>query len=337
MFKYKIEPYILEFIKPAITSRNAFTERKIFLIHLEDSHGSKGVGEASPLSLLSIDDTEDYEQILETKLQEFCEVGNLNLIDLEDYPSIKFGMETALLDLGSTTGNLFNTPFTRGEQVIPINGLVWMGDAETMLLEAFNKIKAGYDVIKIKVGALDFDSECRILESIRKKYSAFKITLRLDANGGFSDSDATEQLKELSRFEIHSIEQPVKPGNWDVMAKLCSEAKIDIALDEEIIGIHPGHQGDEVLKAIKPRYIILKPNLVGGLNAADQWIRAAQKHNVEWWATSALESNIGLNAIAQWVSTYNTSLHQGLGTGALFKNNFESKLSLSKGLMSYKV
>lgn len=337
MYTYDIEKYELEFIKPAKTSRNTFTSRTVYFIHLHDlTSGKTGVGEAAPLSLLSVDDVEDYKGILEEKLNDFCEAKSLEDIDLRGYPSISFGLETALLDLGSkSSGVLFDTAFTRGEKPIKINGLVWMNDAQSMYKEAITKIRAGFDVIKFKVGALDFDEECRMLEKIRKEYDAFKITLRLDANGGFHADEAMEQLKELSRFDIHSIEQPIKPQLWDDMARLCAESPVDIALDEELIGLEPYIDGTKMINHIKPQYLILKPNLIGGLTAADSWIELTRKNDCRWWATSALESNIGLNAIAQWVSQYDDLLPQGLGTGSLFTNNKKSKLLVESGYVRY--
>lgn len=337
MYSYRIQKHDLVFKKPAKTSRNVFKNRTIYLIHLTDlKTGRTGVGESAPLQLLSIDDITNYEENLRNKLDEFCLTGNLDELELHNFPSIKFGIETAVLDSkAGEKGELFETPFTQGRQSIPVNGLVWMNQADAMLEEALAKIESGFNVIKFKVGALDFDQECRLLEKIRSKYSAFKITLRLDANGAFLPDEAAKQLKELSRFEIHSIEQPIKASQWDAMQQLCAESKIDIALDEELIGVKIGQDGDKMLQYLKPQYIILKPNLIGGLKNADHWISLANKNNIDWWATSALESNVGLNAIAQWVSKYDTTLAQGLGTGSLFTNNLPSRLLLQNGQMSY--
>jgi o-succinylbenzoate synthase len=333
VYTYKITKHRLDFIKPAKTSRNTFLHRDIWVIELFDAQGNVGRGEASPLSLLSVDDDPAYEQVLKSKLELFCANGSLEEAELNGWPSIRFGIETAMLHLKAGSDILFNTAFTRGEHSIPINGLVWMNEAPFMLEEAFQKIATGFNVIKIKVGALDFDEECRLLEQIREKYNAFKITLRLDANGGFKADEAQEQLEELKRFEIHSIEQPIATKQWDNMAKLCKESPIPIALDEELIGVEQRTDKEKLLDYINPQYIILKPNLVGGFTQSSEWVELAQKRDVKWWATSALESNIGLNAIAQWVSQYNNPLHQGLGTGALFKNNFDSRLKLESGFM----
>jgi o-succinylbenzoate synthase len=337
MYTYSLQKHVLQFIKPAKTSRNIFTERKIYLITLVDTKtGKQGMGEAAPLLLLSVDDVADYEQILNDKLTEFCQLSKLDEMDLVDFPSIRFGIETALLSLrADDAGRLYNTAFTRGEVAMPVNGLVWMNDAEKMYEEAIAKINAGFDVIKCKIGALDFDEECRLLEKIRKDYSAFKITLRVDANGAFKANEALEQINELKRFELHSIEQPIAVNQWDDMAKICVESTIDIALDEELIGVDVHTRGVGLLTYIKPQYLILKPNLIGGVSLADEWIAQAQRIGIEWWATSALESNVGLNAIAQWVSTYNVTKHQGLGTGGVFSNNVATKLMLKDGMMRY--
>lgn len=337
MYTYSLQKHKLKFKVPAKTSRNTFTTRTIFLITLNDIQtGKQGIGEASPLSLLSLDDVPNYQLILEKKLDEFCQVGSLDQLSLEAYPSIRFGIETALLNMSADSeGVIFNSDFTARKKAIPVNGLVWMNDSPTMYKEAIEKIQAGFNVIKIKVGALDFDEECRLLEKIRKQFSAFKITLRVDANGAFDAEDALEKLNELKRFELHSIEQPIAAGQWDWMQKICAESPVDIALDEELIGVNVFEQADKMIKHIKPSYFILKPNLIGGLSISDQWITFAHKHHVGWWATSALESNVGLNAIAQWVSTYQNPLHQGLGTGSLFSNNFSSRLKMEEGHMRY--
>lgn len=337
MYTYSLQKHELKFKVPAKTSRNTFTTRNIFLITLNDIQtGKQGIGEASPLSLLSLDDVPNYQLILEKKLDEFCQVGSLDQLSLEAYPSIRFGIETALLNMSADSeGVIFNSDFTARKKAIPVNGLVWMNDSPTMYKEAIEKIQAGFNVIKIKVGALDFDEECRLLEKIRKQFSAFKITLRVDANGAFDAEDALEKLNELKRFELHSIEQPIAAGQWDWMQKICAESPVDIALDEELIGVNVFEQADKMIKHIKPSYLILKPNLIGGLSISDQWITFAHKHHVGWWATSALESNVGLNAIAQWVSTYQNPLHQGLGTGSLFSNNFSSRLKMEEGHMRY--
>lgn len=337
MYSYSLSKHILHFIQPAKTSRNTFTERVIYIITLTNiKTGKQGVGEAAPLLMLSIDDIADYEKVVHQKMKLFCECGRLEDADLDGFPSVRFGIETALLALQADDfGRMYQTPFTRGSQGLPVNGLVWMNDVETMYQEAMDKIKAGYKVIKFKIGALDFDQECRLLERVRNQYSAFDITLRVDANGAFLASEAMEQLNELKRFELHSIEQPIAIQQWDDMAKLCKESPVAVALDEELIGIDVRKEGAKLLQYIKPHFLILKPNLIGGVTLADRWILEARKCHIQWWATSALESNIGLNAIAQWVSTYDVSLHQGLGTGTLFSNNLDTQLTIKNGEMQY--
>jgi len=335
-FQFNVKKHTLEFVKPAKTSRNVFKEREIFVVEIVDPiSGKKGMGECGPLRFLSIDDVDHYQEKLQDVLVQWTEKNTLYDLSLEAYPSIVFGLETALLDLKSSQNQLFQTPFTQGEIAIPVNGLVWMNDAVEMYQEALKKIDQGFDVIKIKVGALDFDEECRLLEKIRKSFSASKITLRLDANGGFKADEAHLQLKELRKFDIHSIEQPIAPQQWDDMAGLVAEKVIPIALDEELISLKYDEDRLKMLKYIQPHYIILKPNLMGGLKSCDQWIQFAQNLGIDWWATSALESNIGLNAIAQWVSQYPISNAQGLGTGALYKNNFDSYLVLEQGQMHF--
>lgn len=338
MYSYTIDEHELRFIRPARTSRNVFETRLIYLITITDhATGRSGRGEAAPLSLLSTDDRPDYRAQLERVLDDYCASGELDVADPMQFPSIRFALETAWYDMGHNGEDvLFDTPFTRGEVDIPINGLVWMNSCDEMLTEAFEKIEYGFDVIKFKVGGQDFDEECRMLEKVRERYSAHKVTVRLDANGAFKADEAMEQLRELSRFEIHSIEQPIATQLWDDMARLTREAPIPIALDEELIGLQAPLR-NELLNHIRPQYIILKPNLIGGLMMADEWVGIAHKNDVKWWATSALEGNVGLNAIAQWVSRYGNPLHQGLGTGSLYSNNIPGRLHLYGGRMHFMV
>jgi len=318
----------LRFKFPAGTSRGVLLEKPSSFIILEENDIS-GIGECSVIPGLSIDPEENYQQ----KLQDVCDWINAGCsvddIDLTQFPSIAFGVETALLDL-KTGGKrlLFDNEFTRGTAGIPINGLVWMGDKAFMTKQISEKIIAGYRCIKLKVGALDFETELDILRNIRKHYSAAEIELRLDANGGFAPTDALEKLKRLSDFDIHSIEQPIKPRQWDAMAEICRMSPIPIVLDEELIGTAPN---ESMLQQIKPAYIILKPSLLGGFRVSEQWIQLAEKNHIGWWNTSALEANIGLNAIAQWTSTLNPSLPQGLGTGQLYDNNITSPLEIWVG------
>lgn len=318
----------LEFIKPARTSRGAYTTRKLLLLELRQGNCA-GTGEASPLPDLSIDGEKDPTPLLHN-LQEWL----LQDPPLEEilnfctpFPAIQFALEAAWMQLKSRRTILFDTAFTRGECGIPINGLVWMDDTALMEQEALKKAGDGFRCIKFKVGALDHDAECRMLEHFRRHYNAFQTEIRLDANGAFGPDIVAEALRDFAKFGVHSIEQPVKPGFPELMQEICAKSPVPVALDEELIGI-PAHQAAGLLKNIKPAYIILKPTLIGGFTACDHWIRESEKLSCGWWATSALESNIALSHIAQWVSSKKNPLHQGLGTGSLFKNNYPSPLYL---------
>jgi o-succinylbenzoate synthase len=325
----------LQFKETARTSRGALSTHVVYYIRLRKGNRI-GYGEAAPLKGLSIDDRPDFEQKIAECLLYINDGLPINALDLEAFPSLKFAFETAQLSLSfDDTFQVFDCPFYAG-MPIHINGLVWMNTTSEMLKEAFAKAEAGFDCIKFKVGAYDFDEECRMIEVFRKRYSAFKITIRLDANGAFTTNEAAEKLRELSRFDIHSIEQPIKAKQADWMQELCAKTPIPIALDEELIGVDVTHDGNNLLKKINPQYIILKPTLLGGFAKADAWIQHAHKHNIGWWATSALESNIGLNAIAQWCSTHSNPLPQGLGTGGLYTNNIESPMTVSKNNLFYK-
>jgi o-succinylbenzoate synthase len=326
--------HTLEFIKPASTSRGAYTEKKITLLTLQYA-GKTGIGEVSPLPDLSIDGAVDLRQKLEEIRLQLIEGHSIPevLNHLEKFPSIQFGLECAWLQANSKNGLLYNTPFTHGKQGITINGLVWMNDLEQMERDANEKIAAGFHCIKFKVGMHDHDEECRLLEKIRKKNSAFKLEIRLDANGAYPIQDARHILKDLARFEIHSIEQPIGSGQWEAMAELCADSQLAIALDEELIGIERHTLGNKMLKTIKPDYVILKPTLLGGFSVCDDWIKIAFAQNTDWWATSALESNIGLGHIAQWVSSKDNPLPQGLGTGALYKKNLRASTILSGDML----
>ncbi len=270
---------------------------------------------------LSIDDQPDYEDQLRLVLQDLVDNNFKFQADkFRHLPSVCFGIESALLDLkNGGRGVLFNNSFVQGKS-ISINALIWMDEIPTMLNDAYEKIKQGAKCIKFKVGAKDFDAECRMLEQVRKRKSAFELEIRIDANGSFMANEALEKIKELSRFEIHSIEQPIAVRQYDDMSKLCREAAIDVALDEELIGMNP-FTTSRIISELHPKYLIIKPNLLGGFNVCDEWLRIARKNNIGWWSTSALESNIGLNAIAQWSSEYNLEMPQGLGTGDLYTNN----------------
>jgi len=333
-----IEKHILEFIKPAKTSRGEYVEKPAYLLWIKDGNVSV-CGEASPLHDLSIDGKVDLAEVVRPfENQKLTPQDLLEILDSwKAYPSLRFALFCCLEKLkvqGENKNIWVNNAFTSGLEGIKINGLVWMNDIDSMYQEAIEKIHAGFTCIKIKVGALDFDAECRLIEKIRKQFNAFKIELRLDANGGFLKDDALFQIKELSRFEIHSLEQPIKAYQPEMMGEICAKSKIDIALDEELIGVNVDGAAS-LLSVISPKYIILKPTLLGGFDVCDAWITAASKQYIGWWSTSALEGNIGLSDIAQWVSTYKLSMPQGLGTGSLFVKNFPSKTKTDKEHLFY--
>ncbi|MCF6168048.1 o-succinylbenzoate synthase [Lutibacter sp.] len=327
--------YILNFKQASGTSRGILKTKETYFLKLVDGE-RMGVGECAVFRGLSIDDSPDYEE----KLQWLCANINKNidelLANLVEYPSIQFGLEQAVLSLKSANlFELFPSKFTQSKDAININGLIWMGNESFMKQQIKEKIEAGFSTIKMKIGAINFDAEISLLKSIRKEFSSKEIELRVDANGAFSLSEALEKLKKLSEFEIHSIEQPIKQGNIEEMAELCLNTPIPIALDEELIGIFNVTNKKKLLQIVNPQYIILKPSLVGGFKGSEEWVNLAEKQQIKWWITSALESNIGLNAIAQWTYTLNNKMPQGLGTGSLFTNNFESPLEVKKGHLHY--
>lgn len=326
--KAKYCRYVLKFRHPAGTSRGVLHEKETFFIKLYDDENPEkfGIGECAVFRGLSADDVPDYE----SRLADLCRnIENDDLTDLTEYPSMMFGLQSAIYDYsGGCNRILFPSEFTAGESGIPINGLVWMGTKDEMLLRIKDKIKAGFTTIKLKVGAIDFDSEIELVKYIRRNFPEEALTIRLDANGGFSPDVALERLEQLSKFGIHSIEQPIKAGQWDTMCDLCKNSPIDIALDEELIGIFTPEKMGEMLTTIKPKYIILKPSLVGGFSGAQMWMQQAAARGIGGWITSALESNIGLNAIAQWTAMLGADMPQGLGTGALYTNNIGSPLEV---------
>lgn len=329
--------YILNFKKPSGTSRGIMNTKETWFIKLEDK-GKIGIGECGILRGLSIDDRPDYEE----KLKWACENIHLGLevliTELEEYPSIQFGLEIAFISLGSSNEFIiFPSAFTKSLDSIPINGLVWMGSEDFMRGQISEKIDSGFNCIKLKIGAIDFQTELNILKSIRKEFSESDIELRVDANGAFSTREALEKLKKLSDYKIHSIEQPIKPGQYDEMASLCDVTPIPIALDEELIGVFGRDRKKVLIQDIKPQYIILKPSLIGGFKGSSEWIDLAKENDINWWVTSALESNIGLNAIAQWTYTLENKMPQGLGTGGLFTNNFVSPLTVKNGTLRYNI
>lgn len=336
MLKASHRPYQLQFKSPVLTSRGQMTVKNGYYLYITDGTNT-GVGECSFIEGLSMDDLTNYESALGT-LCKAIEAGNEEQFpDFSHFPSIAFGYECAMCDL-KTGGKqvLFESDFTAGKASIDINGLVWMGEKEFMLKQIEEKLEAGFTCIKMKVGALPFEEEVKVLEFIRAQYPAEKIEIRLDANGAFNAEDVFKKLAALAQFHIHSIEQPVKPGQPDLMRRVREECSISIALDEELIGIGRQSYAAQLLETIKPQYLILKPSLLGGFAVCDMWIQLALQHNIGWWATSALESNIGLNAIAQWVFTKNNPMVQGLGTGSLYKNNVQTPLVVEGGQLHYR-
>jgi o-succinylbenzoate synthase len=329
--QFEIEKKILHFKQPAGTSRGVYLTRKIWLIHLHDGE-RHGVGECAPLPDLSCDamSDEQYAAILNKVCEDFCKTGEIDYDYLRDYPSMLFGLETAWLNLQKGE-KLFDTAFARGEVGIPINGLVWMGNYEEMLARLEEKLEKGFRCVKLKIGAIDFDKELDLVKRIRERFSFHEVELRVDANGGFKYEEALYKLELLSQYAIHSIEQPIKQGQWSYMAELCRESPLPIALDEELIGVNDPETKRHLLNIIKPRYIILKPSLHGGMMGCREWISIAKDMGIGSWITSALESNIGLNAIAQFASSVygdHITMPQGLGTGQLFTDNIPMGLTI---------
>ncbi len=329
------QQYFLNFKRPSGTSRGVLTTKETWFIILEHD-GKTGVGECGLLRSLSIDDRPDYEEKLKWVCENIALGPEVLWKQLLDFPSIQFGMEMAFKSLEAQDKFiLFPSEFTRGTASIPINGLVWMGDKAFMKAQISEKIQDGFRCIKLKIGAIDFQTELDLLKYIRTEFSSNEIELRVDANGAFSYPEAMEKLKKLSEYEIHSIEQPIKQGQWEHMANLCSKTPIPIALDEELIGVTGIDKKQELLQIINPQFTIFKPSLIGGFKGTREWVDLAEKNSIGWWVTSALESNVGLNAISQWIFTKNTSLPQGLGTGGLYTNNIKSPLVVKNGEIKY--
>ena len=328
--------YILQFKRPSGTSRGVMTEKETWFIVLE-KEGKKGIGECGILRGLSIDDRPDYEE----KLRWTC--ANIHLGEnqlweaLIEFPSIQFGVEMAFRSLVSESPFLlFPSDFTDGKKSIPINGLVWMGEESFMKQQIEEKLADGFRCVKLKIGAIDFDAELELLRFIRQHFTPEQVEIRVDANGAFDSYLALNKITQLSEFEIHSIEQPIQKNNTDSMADLCKTTPIPIALDEELIGVFSLQEKETLLQKIKPQYLILKPSFIGGFRGTKEWISLAEKHQIGWWITSALESNIGLNAIAQFTFLQHNLMPQGLGTGALYTNNFDCPLQVSQGQLWYK-
>lgn len=327
--------YTLDFKRPSGTSRGVLTQKETWFIKLEDN-GQIGYGECGLLRGLSIDDHSDYEEKLAWTCKNIERGLDVLYSELKEFPSIQFGLEMALLSLQAEDPFvLFPSAFTRGEEGIPINGLVWMGDPDFMQEQISSKIKAGFNCIKLKIGAIDFEAEMELLKGIRAQFSPEEITLRVDANGAFTSKNALSKLKRLATLGLHSIEQPIKQNQIDEMQRLCKQSPLPIALDEELIGIFNKAAKKRLLSHINPQYIILKPSLIGGFRGSEEWIAIAEELNIGWWITSALESNIGLNAIAQFTHTKKTRIPQGLGTGSLYTNNVSSPLKINNGQLFY--
>ena len=341
--KVNLSERVLHFKQPAGTSRGTYTTRRSWFVILTDDNGRQGIGECAPLPNLSCDDIPNYAEKLSTFCESFVSEANLTphstLHTPQDYPSMLFGLETALLNLQVGSTMLFDTPFGRGEEGIPINGLVWMGTFEEMRERIEQKLAQGFHCVKLKIGAIDFNQELELLKKIRSRYSRREIELRVDANGAFSPDDALQKLEQLSLYDIHSIEQPIRQGQWGDMAFLCRESPIPIALDEELIGVNDSYSKGQLLDIIKPAYIILKPSLHGGMTGTKEWIDLANDRHIGSWITSALESNVGLNAIAH-LTAYLYGPHiqrpQGLGTGQLFTDNIPMPLEIKGDKLWYK-
>ncbi len=329
--------YTLRFKNKAVTSRNVLTERDTFYISItDDTTGARGIGECALFRGLGDDDRPDYEARLRGLCRAISHATLPNEIPVPPYTSLRFGFETALADLANGgTRCPFPSPWSQGKGEIAINGLIWMGNAREMLTRIDEKLAKGFRCVKLKIGGIDFNEELRLLSYIRKRFSPDSLELRLDANGAFSPDVALQRLEILSHFGIHSIEQPIRQGQPAEMRHLCALSPIPIALDEELIGCRSIDEKRHLLDTINPRYIILKPSLCGGFASADEWISEAEKRGIGWWATSALESNIGLNAIAQWVSRHNPVMPQGLGTGMLYVNNIDSPLVQTRDVLTY--
>lgn len=335
MLRAIFHKYILDFKQASGTSRGILRSKETYFIRLHKD-GQEGIGECGLFRGLSADDVPDYEEKLQWVCNHIQRGEEALLSELRAYPSIQFGLEQAFLSLKCEKSfELFQTPFSQNNAPIPINGLIWMGDSGFMQRQIEEKLALGFTTIKLKIGAIDFEKECKLLAGIRSQFSAEEIELRVDANGAFTPENALEKLKRLSEFELHSIEQPIKQGQLKEMQDLCKTTPLPIALDEELIGVFEKEDKFSLLETIRPQYIILKPSLVGGIQGSNEWIAYAEQLGVGWWITSALESNIGLNAIAQWTSSLDVTMPQGLGTGGLFVNNIPAPLRVEEGGLYY--
>ncbi len=339
-YKIDIAERTLRFRQPAGTSRGTYTTRTSWFLTLTstDKPGREGIGECAPLPDLSSDAAPDYAETLRKFCDKFEQEGTIDYEAMRPYPSMLFGLETALRHFECGTTAFFDTAFSRGEAGIPINGLIWMGDYDTMLARIEDKLAQGYRCIKLKIGAIDFEKELDLLRIIRSRYSHREVEIRLDANGAFAPDEALYKLELLSQYAIHSIEQPIRTHRWANMAELCRESPLPIALDEELTGVNNPQMKAHLLNIIKPRYIVLKPSLHGGMRGVEEWIGAAKQQGVGTWITSALESNVGLNAIAQLTARVygdRITMPQGLGTGLLFTDNIPMPLEIRDNKLHY--
>lgn len=334
MMKIEITERTLHFRQPAGTSRGVYTTRRSYFLHLtsDEKPGVEGVGECAPLPNLSCDDIPEYRNILEEVCRMVAQTGQIPHEILRPYPSMLFGLETAFAQYDADGSIcLYDTPFGRGEEGIPINGLVWMGNYEEMLQRLENKLKEGFHCVKLKIGAIDFKQELQLIKHIRARFDAAQVQLRMDANGGFAPEEAFGRLQELARYDLHSIEQPIRQRQWKEMAALCRESPLPIGLDEELIGVNTLPMKASLLDTIRPQYLVLKPSLHGGMAGCREWIRLAEARGIGCWMTSALESNVGLNAIAHFTAkTFgpHITFPQGLGTGQLFTDNIAFPLQI---------
>lgn len=328
MLKAAYCPYRLDLKFEAVTSRSRMRHKDTYFIKVWDDNEPSvyGIGECALFKGLSADDCSDYELRLEAVCRDILNIWDVEAIGMS---SIIFGVETALLDFRNGAKR---TPWpgdwSKGKSSIVINGLVWMGDADTMLLRLEEKLAAGFNCVKLKIGAIGFDEEVSLLRRIREEYGPDEVEIRLDANGAFSPREALGRIEKLALYDIHSIEQPIRQGNLQAMAEICRESPVKIALDEELIGCRGYDDQARLLDKVMPGYVILKPSLCGGFQAANRWISLAKERETGWWATSAMESNVGLNAIAQWVAAFKPDMPQGLGTGMIYENNILSPLRL---------
>lgn len=337
---YKIYPHNLQFAFEAGTSRGVLQEKNSWFIKLYDAQNPAiyGLGEVSVIDKLSIDCELITIDLISECIGIFIE-NKYNIASIPSHlPAIKFGIETAYLDLMNGGKRIFfENDFSKGAKGIPINGLIWMGDKQLMLKRIGEKLDEGFTCLKLKIGAIQLDDELFLLQSIRKQFSAQELEVRVDANGAFSKEDALQKLNQLAEYQLHSIEQPIAVKQWEAMADLCKKSPIPIVLDEELIGVTGFVNKQNLLKAIQPPYIILKPSLLGGFAESTEWIKLTEETNIQWWMTSALEANIGLNAIAQFTSSFNNQLPQGLGTGQLYTNNILSPLEIKQAQLFYNI